>query len=42
MQFKGKLTNQTWENDEKPSFWPDFTPNLGPKTFFVSFTPTRC
>ena len=26
MQFQGKLMNQTWENDKKPSFWPDFGP----------------
>ena len=24
MQFKGKLMNQTWENDKKPNFEPDF------------------
>ena len=25
MQFKGKLLNQTWENDKKkPNFGPDF------------------
>ena len=37
MQFQGKLMNQTWENDKKPSFVPDFGPfgtNMGPKIFF--------
>ena len=24
MHFKGKLINQTWENDKKPTFGPDF------------------
>ena len=24
MQFQGKLMNQTWENDKKPNFGPDF------------------
>ena len=26
MQFQGKITNQTSENDKKPSFGPDFVP----------------
>ena len=37
--------NQTWENDKKPSFKPDFglfAQNLGPKIFFVDFTCTKC
>ena len=45
MQFTGKLMNQTWENDEKPNFGPDFgpfDPNLGPQNFFDGFTSTRC
>ena len=29
--------NQTWENDQKPSFEPDFGPNLGPQNFFRRF-----
>ena len=36
MEFEGKLMNQTWENDEKPSFGFDFGlfgVNLVPKTF---------
>ena len=40
MQFQGKLTNQTWENGKKPSFWPDFgpfDPNLGCQIFFFFF-----
>ena len=44
MQQQRKLMNQTWENDKKPSFGPDFgpfDPNLGP-IFFVDFTSTRC
>ena len=33
--------NQTWENDKKPNFGPDFGlfgTNLGPQNFFTSFT----
>ena len=34
--------NQTWENDKKPSFEPDFGPFgpdlLPPQKFFVDFT----
>ena len=40
MQFQGKLTNQTWENGKKPSFWPDFgpfDPNFGCQIFFFFF-----
>ena len=43
MQFKGKLKNQTWQNDKKTNFGPHFGPsgpNLGPKNFFLSFTTT--
>ena len=25
MQFQGKLINQTWENNKKPSFGPDLS-----------------
>ena len=45
MQLKGKLINQTWDNDKKPGFWPDFgpfDPNLDHKIFFEDFTSTRC
>ena len=37
MQFLGKLLSQTWKNDKKPTFGPDFDllgPNLGPKKFW--------
>ena len=37
MQCQGILMNQTWENDQKPSFEPDFGPNLGPQNFFHRF-----
>ena len=40
MQFQGKLMNQTWENDKKNSFEPDFSPfgkNLDPKKLFRGF-----
>ena len=40
MQFQGKILNQTWENDKKPSFGTDFGPfgwNLGPKHFIHIF-----
>ena len=40
MQFQGKLINQTWKNDKKPSFEPDFGPfgpNLGTPNFFYAF-----
>ena len=36
MQFQGQIMNQTWENDEKPSFRLDFGPfgpNLGLKKY---------
>ena len=36
IQFKGKLMNQTWEHDEKPTF----EPSLDPQNFFVDFTST--
>ena len=38
--YQGKLMNQTWENDKKPGFGPDFGifgPYLGPKNFFQGF-----
>ena len=45
-QFKGKLMNQTWEKSKKRNIGPGlglFCPKLGPqKTFFMSFTSTRC
>ena len=37
MQFQGKLMNQAWENDKKPSFGSDFGsfgPNSGRQIFF--------
>ena len=37
IQFQGKLMNQTWENNKKPSFMTDFGPfgpNLDPKKYF--------
>ena len=40
MQFQGKLINQTWKNDKKPSFEPDFGPfgpNLRTPNFFYAF-----
>ena len=36
MQFQGKILNQTWENDKKPSFGTNFGHfgwNLGPRNF---------
>ena len=42
--FKGKLTNQTWENGKKPNFGSDFGSlglSLGPQFFFVDFTSAR-
>ena len=30
--------NQTWENSKKPSFGPDFDPNLVPQNVFPYFT----
>ena len=36
MQFQGKLMNQAWKNDKKPTFGPNFDlfdPNLGHKYF---------
>ena len=44
MQFQGKLMNQTWENDQKPSVRPNFGPfwpKFGPKIFFVCFISTK-
>ena len=44
MQFQQKLMHQTWENGQKPNFWPNFgpfSPNLDPRNFFIDFTPTR-
>ena len=38
MQFQGKLMNQIWENDKKPSFGLDFDPfgpNSGCQNFFL-------
>ena len=29
--------NQTWGNDQKPSFWHDFGLNFGPQKFFCGF-----
>ena len=43
MQFKGKLMNQTWENDKKPNVGPNFglfVPNFGPQILFQDFTST--
>ena len=40
MQYQEKLINQTWENDNKASFAPDFGlfgTNLGPKNVFWEF-----
>ena len=40
MQFQEKLMNQTWENDKKKSFGPDFSPfgtNLDPQKLFCGF-----
>ena len=40
MQFKEKLMNQTWENDKKPNFGPNFGsfgPTLGTKHFLHGF-----
>ena len=40
MQFKEKIVNQTWENDKKPNFKPDFGLfglNLGLQLFFREF-----
>ena len=36
MQFKTKLMNQTWGNNKKPNFWPDFDPwpKFGTPKFF--------
>ena len=41
MQFKGEVTNQTRENDEKPNFGQYFGPNLNAKKFFMGFTSVR-
>ena len=44
MHFKGKLMNQTWENNKKPNFEPDFGlfgPNLGTQIFLEGFTSTN-
>ena len=40
MQFLGKLMNQTWKNDKKPNFGPDFGTfgrNMDPRKFFCVF-----
>ena len=40
IQFKGKVMNQTRENDKKTNFGPDFAsfgPNLGPQNFLCRF-----
>ena len=40
MQCKGKLMNQTWENNKKHNFGPDFglfSPNSDPKIFLAGF-----
>ena len=37
MPFQGRLMNQTWENDQKPSFRADFGPTLHPENFFRRF-----
>ena len=40
MQRQGKLMNQTWENDEIPSFKPNFGPfwlKFGPPKIFCGF-----
>ena len=37
MQFQGKVINQTWENGEKPSFGPNFGPNLVLENYFRDF-----
>ena len=29
--------NQTWENDEKPNFRPNFGQNVGPQNLFCGF-----
>ena len=37
--------NQTWKNNKKLSFGPDFgpfDPNLGPKNVFMDFISIRC
>ena len=43
VQYQGKLMKQTWKNDRKPNFGPDFVPfdpNLVPQRFFGGFTST--
>ena len=45
MQFKVKLMIETWENDKKPNFGPDFgsfPPKLSSQNFFESSSPTNC
>ena len=40
MQLQGKPMNQTWKNNKKPSFGPNFGPfglYLGPKNYFYGF-----
>ena len=42
MQLQGKPMNQTWNNNKKPSFGPNFGPfdlYLGPKKFFLWILP---
>ena len=37
--------SQTWENEKKPSFGPDFgpfDPNLGFKDFIIDFISPKC
>ena len=45
MQFKVKLMNEAWENEQKKNFGPDFGPfaqNLPSKIFFDKFRSTSC
>ena len=37
IQFQGNLMNQPWENDQKPSFGPNFGPTLVPPKLFCGF-----
>ena len=44
MRLQGKLTNQIWENDEKPSFRTNsepFRPDLG-LNIFMNLNSTTC
>ena len=38
MQFQGKLMNQTWQNDKKPSFEPDYGKALARKLKLMTFS----